>query len=254
MEGTRIRQKKKEEELFQLSVQPFFGEMRRFCVSLAGSVWDGDDLFQISMIKLYKAWARRPSRPITKAYLYRIISNTWIDGHRKVSLDETVTDFIEHFADGEEKEKIAERLSEGMKVLINRLSAKQRLIFLLIAGMGYNASEAAELTGESEGNVRVVYHRARKKLVSSGGTFPANDNDELADRYVAAFQSHTPESLMHIYQLETGAAFGSMPTLMTQTFIPRRAVSDKVLLLLLARVGTEFEQTALKISCAVMAA
>lgn len=256
MDMRQIGQKKTEEERFRLAIQPFAGSMQRFCSSLAGSVWDGEDLFQISMIKIYRAWLKNPSRSITKAYLYRIISNAWIDGHRKVSIDETVTASIENFADHREKEKIAERLAGGMKVLISRLPAKQRLIFLLIAGLGCNAAEAAGLTGESEGNVRVAYHRARKKLASSGGTRLAARNDELADRYVAAFRSHIPEQLLHVYQQETETVLGSVQAALAQPFILRRAMSEKAFLKILARLClcAVYEGMGVKASCNGMAA
>lgn len=242
MKGTQIEQKKREEELFLYSARPFFGEMRGWCTSLAGSAWDGDDLFQNSMIKLYRAWVRRPSRPITKAYLYRIVSNTWIDGHRKVSIDETVTDSMERFAGEEGKKQTADRLTEAMKVLIEELSAKQRLIFLLIAGMDYRAAEAAEMIGESESNVRVIYHRARKKLASCGRVFPVRDRDELADRYVAAFQSRLPERLLYLYRQETRAALGPVSAAFNQLSAATGGLNEKVRLMILACLHGAYER------------
>ncbi|RYL90903.1 sigma-70 family RNA polymerase sigma factor [Sporolactobacillus sp. THM7-4] len=212
MERHQIEQKTAEENLFQQTVQPYIRMMRRLCLAFTGSVWDGDDLFQIAMMKLYKAWKASPSRPVTKAYVYRIISNAWIDGHRKVSIDEVSAESMDDFTDQGKEKEFDERFQQAMKRLVNCLPAKQRLIFLLMAGLNCRAAEVSELTGESEGNIRVAYHRAKKRLEAGGESLLPSQNDKLADLYVEAFQSLNPEKLFRLYQYETGTELYSGAT------------------------------------------
>lgn len=199
----RAKREKEGGDWFSQTVHPYAAAMRRFCISLTGSAWDGEDLFQIVMEKTYRAWLNNPSRPITKAFLYRIISNAWIDRHRKRSVNEKMKESFENVADHATTEKIDEQLAQAMQQLIDRLRPKQRLIFLMLAGWGLTPAEAADATGESEGNIRVIYHRARKLL--RNGTLYSEQVGELADRYVDAFQSGKTEKLIQLYQEEIHA-------------------------------------------------
>ena len=71
-----------EDQEFMRSIDPFIKSLKGYCKSLCQSKWDGEDLFQETMIKALKKWRKDPSA-LTKAYLYRIASNSWIDAHRK---------------------------------------------------------------------------------------------------------------------------------------------------------------------------
>ncbi|RYM04719.1 sigma-70 family RNA polymerase sigma factor [Sporolactobacillus sp. THM7-7] len=198
-----MKTQKELKDAFSQWIHPYTEAMRRFSLRLAGSPWDGDDLYQNAMIKVYRAWKKCPSRPISKAYLFRIISHAWIDSYRKVSVEECVKasfDNLAASAEGVDEEK----LRAGIKLLMDRLPAKQRLIFLLSAGFNLSTREIAELTGESEGSIRVACHRARKKLELSGVVWSADSEDEWTDLYVTAFRSRDPLQLIHLYQQETG--------------------------------------------------
>ncbi|WP_081417236.1 RNA polymerase sigma factor [Paenibacillus sp. Soil522] len=67
-------------EELTLSYEP---ELRRYCWKLAGSEWDGDDLFQDTMIKAFRRFQRWPGRELSKPYMYRIAANAWFDTCRR---------------------------------------------------------------------------------------------------------------------------------------------------------------------------
>lgn len=90
-----------------------------------------------------------------------------------------------------------------MRIVLNRLNPRQRLVYLMQAGWGLTASEVAELCGESEGNVRVIYHRARKRILSRLADPDQRLDETLLDRYIAAFQSGDTERLLALYREET---------------------------------------------------
>ena len=55
----------------------------RYSTRIAGNPQDAEDLAQEAWLKLGQALSKQPDRPITKAFLYRIVRNTWIDSRRK---------------------------------------------------------------------------------------------------------------------------------------------------------------------------
>lgn len=193
------------DDQFEQMLRPYMASMRRYCMALTGSAWDGDDLFQRALIKIFNAWRANKVRTVTKAYLFRIISNAWIDHHRKAHVPELVKDSFDDVASRNEGVGTSERLTEAMRIVLNRLNARQRLVYLMQAGWGLTASEAAELCGESEGNVRVIYHRARKRILSRLADPDQRLDETLLDRYIAAFQSDDTEQLLALYREETAA-------------------------------------------------
>lgn len=63
--------------------EPLRPESFRYCHSLTGSVWDGEDLVQDTLMRAF-ARLSKATQPIqnVRAYLFRIASNLWIDKYR----------------------------------------------------------------------------------------------------------------------------------------------------------------------------
>lgn len=187
----------KQNENFTDAVQPFMEDLKGYCRSLAKTRWDGEDLAQETLMKAYKSWLKSP-KPISKAYLFRVASNTWIDEYRKRKPDE---DFRPDLSDLED-EKTDTEIFEAMEVLLQELSPKQRVAMLLVDGFAYTAGEAGNLVGDSEGSVKAALHRARNKLKRAGGRNFYPEEDEVLT-YVRAFHSGEPEKIVRLYQKET---------------------------------------------------
>lgn len=74
-------------------IEPHRADLWRYCLRLTGSAWDAADLVQETLMKAFArltGWEPLDARP----YLFRIASNTWIDGLRRrrietVELDES---------------------------------------------------------------------------------------------------------------------------------------------------------------------
>ncbi|MCL1632233.1 sigma-70 family RNA polymerase sigma factor [Sporolactobacillus sp. CPB3-1] len=187
-------------EAFARSMQPYMSAIRHQCAQLAGNPWDGDDLFQQVMMKCFKAWRANPLRSITKAYLYRIISHAWIDAHRKRRVSESVRESFDDMAAA--PKSTDGKLAEAMKIVLNQLTDRQRLVYLMKAGWGLSASEIAEYCGETAGNVRVLYFRAKKRLASRQETLLSDPDEIVLADYMAAFLSGEPERLLSLRHLK----------------------------------------------------
>lgn len=75
---------------FNQMIKDFKMDLWNYCRYITGSPWDGEDLFQETMLKAFGGLYQRfhPDNP--KSYLYRIATNTWIDhcckNHRAIGV------------------------------------------------------------------------------------------------------------------------------------------------------------------------
>ncbi|WP_224725044.1 RNA polymerase sigma factor [Paenibacillus vietnamensis] len=127
---------------------------------LAGNHWDAEDLTQEAWLKLNEALRKQPERPVTKAFLYRIVKNTWIDAQRKRRL-RTVPLAPSHEA-SEPDPMLASR--ELLEQLAERLPPKMAVILLLMDVFDFTAKETSEYVGMKEAATQVTLGRARRKL------------------------------------------------------------------------------------------
>src|SRR5258708_29034855 len=80
------------------TIEPIRPQLHRFCVKLTGSVWDGEDLLQDTLLRGFGSIARDPvtqspelgtrrwfDKP--QAYLSQIATNLWIDQQRRSQRD-----------------------------------------------------------------------------------------------------------------------------------------------------------------------
>lgn len=146
---------------FEAVVEPYRGELWRYCRMLTGSPWDGEDLFQETMLKAFASLAQLWQPLVPKAYLFRIASNAWIDQCRKNRLPLDLT---------EEPEMAAPAAVDGLEVeealehLVGHLPPKQLVVFLLMEVFQFTAPETAGMIHATEGSVYAALHRARAKV------------------------------------------------------------------------------------------
>ncbi len=208
--------------VFSERVAPFLEPLRRFCRSLARDPWDSEDLFQDTLLKAYSA-SRVHAGSVTLSYLFKIAQNSWIDKRRKqrapaVQLEEFADEFAETVDPLE--------LRDAMTVVIRRLPAKQRYVFLLREVFQLSAAEIAARTGMTEGAVKAALNRARLKLwrfaetdcetESLTGTVDPCEDNAVAS-YLAAVRQGNPQlflTLLARLQMETN---GSVEHLRTVT-------------------------------------
>lgn len=141
--------------------------LRQYCHALTGSPWEGDDLVQDTLLKVWSAFHRGlKEEQVTLAYLYRVARNAWIDQCRKKSPAITQQPLEEA------RHPAADPLDVwiAMETLVQQLPPGQRTAFLLVDVLHYTASEAAGMVNTSEGAIKAALHRARVKLRIRNGT------------------------------------------------------------------------------------
>jgi RNA polymerase sigma-70 factor (ECF subfamily) len=128
---------------------------------------EAEDLTELVFLKAWEALPRyRRKRLAFRAWLYRIAHNVVVDRHRThrpaVSM-EHVMDLQDTLPTPEtavETQQEIDKLSTVLAQLKPRL--KQVILCRFISGLSH--AETAEAMGISEGNVRVLQHRALKKM------------------------------------------------------------------------------------------
>jgi len=183
------------QERFEALAAPYRSSLEWYCRNIAGSAWEADDLVQDTWLKAFAMFKRQPLRgDMSKAYLFRIASNTWIDRYRKSRLP------VDSF---EDQEQIASRsgvdpseVEDAIETLVAHLPERQRAILLLVDVFQFSSGEAASMLGMTEGAVKAGLHRARTKLQSLRDS---GKDDESSGAEERAKGRQVDEKLVYAY-------------------------------------------------------
>ncbi|MFC4560191.1 RNA polymerase sigma factor [Virgibacillus kekensis] len=146
---------------FNNLIEAYREDLWKYCRYLTGSPWEGEDLYQETLIKafgaLYQRW--HPTNP--KFYIYRIATNTWIDQCRKekrnVGYLEEEHEPLEEFSDTLQLEQMLEQL-------FSLFPPRQTAAFLLMDVFKFTASEVAGILKTTPGAIYATVRRIRSKL------------------------------------------------------------------------------------------
>ncbi|GEC93473.1 RNA polymerase sigma factor [Brevibacillus brevis] len=139
-----------------------------FLLHFAGNQNETEDLTQEVFTRVVKALPAYDGRVAVKTWLFSIAKHIAIDRYRKQKLYELVSEnwLMRLTAKNgipevelDSKEEIRE-----IKEALQRLKPSYRMVVILRSVEGYSIRETAELLDISEAKVKVIYHRALKKL------------------------------------------------------------------------------------------
>ncbi|MEW5922694.1 MAG: RNA polymerase sigma factor [Candidatus Zixiibacteriota bacterium] len=152
-------------DLFWNLVEREHFRARAFCRKLMGSRDDGDDLYQDCLVCALSRFESLRKIEAFRPWLYRIMINRFKNRQRRnwwkrflPLTDETA----ETAAGVNPYPAIAAR--RRLEIGFRTLSPDEQALIMLHEINGWTISELAEMTGKSEGNVRVMLTRARRKM------------------------------------------------------------------------------------------
>ncbi len=141
---------------------------------------DAEDLVQETYLKAYRAFDSFQEGTNLKAWLYRILTNTFINSYRskKRRPEQTELDDVEDLylyrrlggleavsAGRSAEEEVLEHFTEGeVKAAVESLPEQFRMAVLLADVEGFSYKEIAEIMGVPIGTVMSRLHRGRKAL------------------------------------------------------------------------------------------
>ena len=159
---------------FERDVLPLTAELYRRAVGYTNNAADAEDLVQETLLKAFNAFDRLRDDTYLRAWLLRIMRNTWISDYR-ARLRRPAESLVGEFDDAAEHEMSAEnqvfrhRLDPDVSAALLSLSAEMRETLYWVAMEGMTYREAADIMGIPEGTVMSRMHRGRASMRRSLG-------------------------------------------------------------------------------------
>jgi RNA polymerase sigma-70 factor, ECF subfamily len=162
---------------FERDVVPVMGQLYPAALRMTRNPADAEDLVQETVAKAYAAFHQFTPGTNLRAWLQRILSNTFINGYRKKRrepIQDLGVDFQEDWqtsndplvppARSAEAEVIERLASSEILQALRELPAEFRVAIYLADIEGYPYREIAEMMGTPIGTVMSRLHRGRAKL------------------------------------------------------------------------------------------
>ncbi|MGF7049405.1 RNA polymerase sigma-70 factor (ECF subfamily) [Paenibacillus sp. DS2015] len=180
----------KTESQFELNekCEGLYTALQKYCLSITNNRWDADDITQETIARTLSFYPANHVPNITMALLRTIARNYWVDELRKKSkLDVGLMDESGY------EDKYSEHLLEGLDHLMERLTPKQLLAFVMKEGFLYPLSEIANRLQIKETAVKALLYRARQK---------SHDHSDFSHHWLNIRQDWFKSRLLQAVRLE----------------------------------------------------
>lgn len=168
---------------FAEQAMPFMDKLYAAAMRMTRNPADAEDLVQETYLRAYRGFGGFKEGTNLKAWLYRILSNTFINIYRAKQrrVEEAQLDDVEEYSlyrrIGGLESEMASRTPEAeildampeevVKAALEDLPEQFRLAVLLADVEGFSYKEISEITEVPVGTVMSRLHRGRKRLQSS---------------------------------------------------------------------------------------
>ena len=156
---------------FEAAALPHLEAMFRFARFLMrGSQADAEDLVQDAMLRAFAAFPRFQPGTNIRAWLFRILRNSYVDLLRKRGRQAELAETLEMAGENDpavdefRAQVVRERAEADVEAALTRLPAELRMALLLVDGEGMRYDEVAEIMDCPVGTVRSRLHRGRRLL------------------------------------------------------------------------------------------
>jgi RNA polymerase sigma-70 factor (ECF subfamily) len=219
----------------EVQLEQFRAELTAYCYRMLASPFEAEDAVQETMIRAWRAFERFEGRAALRSWLYRIATNVCLDmlnsrerrarpmdlGPAREPVEANLRTLPEATwiqpmptSDPEEVAVSRETIRLAFVAALQHLPPRQRAVLILCEVLRWHASEVAELLETSVASVNSALQRARAAIDASKPTATetspsvAEEDRELLDRYVAAFEAYDMDALTELVQED---ATQSMP-------------------------------------------
>jgi RNA polymerase sigma-70 factor, ECF subfamily len=161
---------------FEREAIPHMDALYNFALKMTGDSDDADDLVQETFLKAFRFFDKFEKGTNCKAWLFRIMKNTYINNYRKNSKEPDKVDYdeVENFYENIKasstdsahlaKEIYDNLLDDEISGAISSLPEDFRTVIILCDIEGLTYDEIADFIDCPVGTVRSRLHRARKML------------------------------------------------------------------------------------------
>jgi len=164
------------EDNFTSETLPHKSALYNYALKISGNADDAQDLVQETYYKAFRYFDKFQSGTNSKAWMFMILKNTFINDYRKSKREPYKLDYeqIQNFYENVKADRAIENnldkdfyndlFDDELTEAIDQLPTKMREVFLLCDLEGYSYEETADLVGCPIGTVRSRLHRARHML------------------------------------------------------------------------------------------
>lgn len=161
---------------FEKEIKPHLTALYNYAFRMTANEEDAEDLLQESLLKAYRFFDSFERGTNCKAWLFRILKNTFINQYRKTAKEPGKVDYddIKEFyntikvesadANDLEEELFGNLLDDTVTQALQAVPAEFRTVVILCDLQGMTYEEIADTVGCPVGTVRSRLHRGRKLL------------------------------------------------------------------------------------------
>ena len=183
---------------------PLRPAIHRYCVKLCGNAWDGEDLVQEALLRVFGALGKldpdlaKLENP--RAYLVRTATRIWIDRLRRQGREREVLE-MERREGGREPAADPSRAGEVREAatqLLARLAPRERAAVMLKDVFDLSLEDSAALLQTTVGAVKAALQRGRGRLEGVERSAPPAGplpSPALVERFMQAMASKDLEGL-----------------------------------------------------------
>jgi RNA polymerase sigma factor (sigma-70 family) len=179
MEEEVVRQQYSEKEkqsIFNQEFMPHINAMYNFAYRLTLDSDDSKDLLQDTYLKAYRFIDSFQKGTNAKAWLFRILKNSFINDYRKKSKEPSKVDYqeVETFYNSEDVDRqitpdlrveaLQDMIGDEISIALNSLDVDFRTVIILCDLEGFKYEAMAKILDIPIGTVRSRLHRARNLL------------------------------------------------------------------------------------------
>lgn len=170
------RDEKKKQKDFDEEIIPHMDALYNFALRLTSDPNDAEDLVQESIVKAYRFFSSYEKGTNAKAWMFRILKNSFINNYRKTSKKPSQVDYDEVSSYYEsiraertetsdlESLMFRELMDDDISNALSELPEDFRTVVLLCDVEGYTYEEIANMLDVPIGTIRSRLHRGRNLL------------------------------------------------------------------------------------------
>lgn len=171
-----MTEEKKKQKDFNEEIIPHLDVLYNFALRLTTDPNDAEDLVQDTIVKAYRFFSSYEKGTNAKAWLFRILKNSFINNYRKTSKQPQQVDYdeVESYYENIRAERtetsdlerlmFRELMDDELSNALSRLPEDFRTVVLLCDVEGYTYEEIANMLDVPIGTIRSRLHRGRNLL------------------------------------------------------------------------------------------
>lgn len=177
------REEQQKQQDFHEEIMPHLDSLHNFAIRLTSDVTDAEDLVQDTIVKAYRFFSTYEKGTNAKAWLFRILKNSYINNYRKKSKQPHQVDYSEISTYYEsvrseqsdttdmETRMYRDMLDDKVSNALKTIPEDFRTVVLLCDVEGFTYEEIANMLDVPIGTVRSRLHRGRNLLKDQLSTY-----------------------------------------------------------------------------------